>query len=544
MSKFDRAARTPTMSGPVSTTATQTRTEEGGVGWERDAKSELFLLAVTNLVSEDTFYEGAKERDNRYVQLVRQVSVEDPDWVARLVRWLRADANMRSASIVAAAEYAWARRDEADTGRTGTTYPKPTISTRSVITAALLRADEPAEMIAYWHSAHGRNLPQPVKRGIADAALRLYSENSALKYDGQSRSFRMGDIVDLTHPKPSAVWQHDLFRWLLDKRHNRDEPRVGESLQVIREHTRLEAVPVAERRALLRSWGANANQHLAAAGMTWESLSGWLQGPMDKEAWESIIPSMGYMAQLRNLRNFDEAGVSDKVAAQVAARLADPEQVAKSRQFPLRFLSAYKAAPSLRWSWPLEQAVGLSLANVPVLPGRTLVLVDLSGSMWESMSARSELKRYEAAALFGFALANRAENAEVYCYGTNHVRVPLVPAGSLLPAVKRLQNMGGTDTFGTLAQTYSSHDRVVILTDEQAHTPGFSSYYRYGYGNTVDPETVLKDMTAPVITFNLAGYKAAHLDSGSNRVTIGGLTDKGFTMIDLLNKRAQGHWPF
>lgn len=33
---------------------------------------------------------------------------------------------------------------------------------------------------------------------------------------------------------------------------------------------------------------------------------------------------------LRNLRNFDEAGVSDEVAAQVATELADPERVARS----------------------------------------------------------------------------------------------------------------------------------------------------------------------------------------------------------------------
>ena len=40
----------------------------------------------------------------------------------------------------------------------------------------------------------------------------------------------------------------------------------------------------------------------------------------------------------------------DEVAERVAQRLADPAQVARSRLFPMRFLAAYKAAPSLRWS--------------------------------------------------------------------------------------------------------------------------------------------------------------------------------------------------
>jgi hypothetical protein len=431
---------------------------------------------------------------------------------------------MRSASVVAAAEYVKAG------GPHG----------RAVVASALQRADEPAEMLAYWTATHGRAVPKPVKRGVADAAVRLYNENAALKYDGLSRGFRMGDVIDLTHPSPGAPWQADLFCWLLDHRHNRPEERLSDRLPKVRANRLLHMLSPDARRSYLAQ-----PEKLAEAGMTWESLSGWLQGPMDRQAWEAVIPSMGYMALLRNLRNFDQAGVSDQVAQAVAARLADPEQVAKSRQFPLRFLSAFKAAPSLRWAWALEQAVQHSLANVPSLPGRTLVLVDLSGSMWTSLSDRSELQRWEAAALFGFALGLRAEYADVYVYGTDRRRVDLPKAASLLPTVKGLSGMGGTDTFGTLARSYLDHDRVVILTDEQAHTPGFSASYGYGSSNTADPETVLRGVRGPIYTFNLAGYRAAHLAAGPMRVTVGGLTDAGFRLVDLL-ERQRGHadWPF
>ena len=59
---------------------------------------------------------------------------------------------------------------------------------------------------------------------------------------------------------------------------------------------------------------------------------------------------MGYMALLRNLRNFDEAGVPDEVAERGRRAARGPGQVAASRQFPFRFLAAYRAAPSLRWA--------------------------------------------------------------------------------------------------------------------------------------------------------------------------------------------------
>jgi hypothetical protein len=137
--------------------------------------------------------------------------------------------------------------------------------------------------------------------------------------------------------------------------------------------------------------------------MTWESLAGWLQGPMDAAARQAVIPSMGYMALLRNLRNFDDAGVPDQLAEQVAARLSDPRQVAVASQLPMRFLSAYRAAPQLRWAAALETALQESLAQAPALTGRTLVLVDRSGSMFGPVSVRSELTRADAAAVFGTA---------------------------------------------------------------------------------------------------------------------------------------------
>src|SRR5690606_37108135 len=128
---------------------------------------------------------------------------------------------------------------------------------------------------------------------------------------------------------------------------------------------------------------------LRRAGMTWEDVLSLVGSRVDKaRLWEALIPSMGYMALLRNLRNFDQAGVSDEIAGQVAARLADPQEVVRSRQFPFRFLAAHRNVPSLRWGYALEKALQHSLAAVPELPGRTLILVDRSGSMLDRKSTR------------------------------------------------------------------------------------------------------------------------------------------------------------
>jgi hypothetical protein len=123
---------------------------------------------------------------------------------------------------------------------------------------------------------------------------------------------------------------------------------------LLRAHRALTELPLGERRAAVTAEGGA--ERLAEAGVTWEALAGWLQGPLDKEAWEAVIPSMGAMALVRNLRNFDRAGVSDEVAAEVARRISDPAEVARSRQLPFRYLSAYRpprrCGGHTRWSRP------------------------------------------------------------------------------------------------------------------------------------------------------------------------------------------------
>ncbi|MGW1022663.1 TROVE domain-containing protein [Streptomyces sp. NPDC002577] len=525
MARFNNRFAKPQGTSPVRTTGRRTRTHEGGPGHLRDPRSELFLLSVANFVSQQTFYESGEARDDRFAALVRQLAVEDPEWTADLLGWLRGEGNMRTASLVGAAEYVKARLDA------GATHGP---ANRQVVASVLQRPDEPGELLAYWTATHGRNVPKPVKRGVADAVRRLYGGKSLLKYDTVSKGYRFGDILNLVHaaPDPDKPWQGELFQYALDRRHHPDTAVPPASSRVLTAHRELMSLPVAERRAVVT--GPGGVGRLAEAGITWEALAGWLQGPMDKAAWEAVIPSMGAMALVRNLRNFDEAGVSDEVAAQVAIEISDPEAVARSRQFPFRYLAAYRHAPSLRWAYPLEKALGHSLANVPALPGRTLILVDRSGSMFFSrMSDRSELSRADAAAVFGAALAMRAAHADLVEFGTGSAQVPFRKGESVLKVLGRFGDLGGTNTTEAVRRHYRRHDRVLIVTDEQA------TYHGAGDPTEQVPAHV------PVYTWNLAGYRAGHGASGTgNRHVFGGLSDAAFRMVPLLEASRDARWPW
>ncbi|MEV6649567.1 TROVE domain-containing protein [Streptomyces sp. NPDC051219] len=524
MARFNLRTTRAQATSPVQTTGRAASTHQGGLGFLRDARSELFPLAVANFVSQKSFYESPGARDDRFTALVRKLAVEDPHWTAGLLAWLRGDGNMRTASIVGAAEYVKARLDvSAESGPTN----------RQVVASVLRRADEPGELLAYWTSQYGRNVPKPVKRGIADAVQRLYNGKSLLKYDTASKGYRFGDILNLVHasPDPAKPWQGELFRYALDRRHNPETAEPPASNRTLTAHRALMAVPAEERRAVVTA--PDGAERLAEAGLTWEALAGWLQGPMDAAAWEAVIPSMGAMALMRNLRNFDEAGVSDAVAARVAAKISDPDEVARSRQFPFRYLAAYQHAPSLRWSYPLEKALGHSLANVPSLPGRTLILVDRSGSMWSPLSDRSQLNRADAAAVFGTAVAMRAAEADLVEFGTSSARVMYGKGESVLKVLKRFGDLGGTCTAEAVRAHYRKHDRVLIVTDEQ------TAYSHHGDVTAQVPERI------PVYTWNLAGYRAGHAPAGTRgRHTFGGLTDTAFRMVPLLEAGRDAAWPW
>ncbi|WP_371529871.1 TROVE domain-containing protein [Streptomyces sp. NBC_01283] len=524
MARFNTKSAKALVTSVVKSTGRTAPTHQGGRGQLRDAHSELFLLAVANFVSQQTFYETGDERDHRFAALVRRLAVQDPEWTAGLLGWLRGDGNMRTASLVGAAEYVKARLDAGATDGP---------ANRQVVASVLRRPDEPGEFLGYWTATYGRTIPKPVKRGIADAVRRLYNEKALLKYDTASKGYRFGDILNLVHaaPDPDKPWQGDLFQYALDRRHHPDTAVPPASARVLAAHRELMAVPVAERRAVVT--GAGGAERLAAAGLTWEALAGWLQGPMDKAAWEAVIPSMGAMALVRNLRNFDTAGVSDEVASAVAAKLADPAEVAKSRQFPFRYLAAYQHAPSLRWAYPLERALGHSLANVPALPGRSLILVDRSSSMWSPLSERSQLNRADAAAVFGTALALRAADADLVEFGTTSARVKYREGESVLKILERFGKLGGTNTTEAVRRFYEKHDRVLIITDEQA------TYNYHGDPTEQVPAHI------PVYTWNLAGYRVGHGESGTgNRHVFGGLSDAAFRMVQLVEAGSSGNWPF
>ena len=507
------------------------------------------------MVSADTFYEGKDERNERYIELLREAALTEQEHVTRMLPWLRQDGYMRSAAILGAAE---AAKTLCDANRHD--------GVEDMIDGVLQRAEQPGEFLAYWFSIAGKAWPRRYRRvryGVKRAVERLYTEFSYNKWDSAKRGIRFSDVISIVHPTPADDGQSDLYKLILDRRYGNKNSSTAR-------------LPIVEAAAEWRKLAVDdpRNQRLLHcdfikdAGLTWEDMMSALGGKVDKKVlWESVIPNMGVMALMRNLRNFDEAGIGDDLAAYVGGAISDPERIRKARLFPFRFLAAHRAVPSLRWGHVLEKGLNASLENVPVLKGRTLILVDRSPSMfpdtWGSTPNESDISLADQAAVFGAALAVKAESATLVEFGGDSgmrgwgarakgvgSRKINVPKGaSVLKVVDSFgESIPGTDIPRAVKDNLTrEHDRVVIVTDEQSRPPRLAAV-EHVHGHGGEQETRIDDLVpqeTPVYMWSMVGYSSSILDTGgANRHAFGSLSDASFRLIQQLERGKNAKWPW
>ena len=279
------------------------------------------------------------------------------------------------------------------------------------------RADELSEFVALYWSEGKQPLSAQVKKGLASAFTR-FDEYALAKYN-RATPVKLRDVLFLCHAKPVDPAQAELWKRLV----------AGELV-----------VPD-----------------------TWEvALSA---GADKREAWERLLAErkLGALALLRNLRNMAEAKVPEKLIASAL------EQIKTERVLPFRFIAAARYAP--QWEAELEKAMFKSLEGQSKLPGKTVLLVDVSGSMDAQLSRRSEMRRNDAAYGLAVLLREVAEKVSVYSFSDHLVQVPARAGFALRDAINASQAHNGTYLGRALGAIGEDYDRLIVITDEQSHDP-------------------------------------------------------------------------
>ena len=277
------------------------------------------------------------------------------------------------------------------------------------------RADELAEFVAiYWKDGKAP-LSAQVKKGLA-GAFSKFDAYALAKYN-RPGPIKLRDVLFLCHARPLNDAQAEVWKQLVEG--TLSSPDTWEV-----------------------ALSAGADKHL-----TWERL---LQEH-----------KLGALALLRNLRNMKDADVDPNlVGAALRAMKTD-------RVLPFRFIAAARHAP--QWEQVLEKAMLKTLASQEKLPGKTVLLVDVSGSMNYPLSRNSEMQRTDAAYGLAVLLREVAEQVAVYTFSDKLVEVPARQGFALRDALEHSQSHSGTYLGRSLSELNETYDRLIVITDEQAH---------------------------------------------------------------------------
>jgi len=196
---------------------------------------------------------------------------------------------------------------------------------------------------------------------------------------------------------------------------------------------------------------------------TWEvALS---VGKDKKQAWERLLKEkrLGGMALLRNLRNMKDVRVTEQLILDSLAEMN------VKRILPFRFIAAARYAP--QWESAIEEAMLRCIAEQPKLKGKTVVLVDVSGSMEDPLSGKSDMTRMDAACGVAICARDLSEAVAIYSFSEHCVRVPDRRGFALRDAIEDSQSHYSTYLGAAIKyiDAQEQYDRLIVITDEQSH---------------------------------------------------------------------------
>ena len=466
----------------VEKSKTLTENLAGGQAYAQSNELALVSTLLTSFVN-DQFYKGASTTLNDLKSLSEKI--KDKEFVAKAAIYARDKFGMRSITHALAGEltsqlsgYDWAKNF----------YDK-----------VVIRPDDMTEILSYYLAnktdKSKPKFPNALKRGFA-TAFDKFDGYQLAKYKNENKDVKLVDVVNIVHPVPTE--------------------RNGEALNLL----------INDKLKNTDTWEAK----LSAVGQVAENEEDLTR--LKSDAWSELISTkrLGYFALLRNLRNIiNQAPDAIDAACEM---LVNENLIKKSRVMPFRFSTAYEEISRLGSSTEVRKvlvainnAIEVSMVNVPRFDGDTLVVMDVSGSMMGKPS--------EIASLFGAILA-KVNNADVLTFSTDAQYQSYNPLDSVMTIRNSFRFSGGGTNFKAIFQRANKkYDRVIILSDMQGwvgYTTPSSEFNQYKKKFSANPF---------VYSWDLAGYGTMMLPE-QNVFGLAGFSDKVFDVMKMmeLDKKA------
>jgi 60 kDa SS-A/Ro ribonucleoprotein len=241
------------------------------------------------------------------------------------------------------------------------------------------------------------------------------------------------------------------------------------------------------------------------------------------------------------------------LAEYIAERLADVDDIRRSRQFPYQFLAAYLNADDevpRPLKNALHQAAEVACGNVPQLPGPVVIGLDVSGSMSSAITGRrgagatSKMRCIDVAALFAAAILRRNPDSVVVPFDDHVHEVRLDPNDTILSLAERLAKYGGGGTncalplqFANTARGERKYVGCVIVSDNESWIGAGrhgSTGVMTAWSNFVKNQVRLngKDFTGPkLVCLDVQPNTTTQAPDRSDVLNVGGFSDAVFDVI-------------
>ncbi|MGJ3701653.1 vWA domain-containing protein [Variovorax sp. AFSI2.2] len=486
--------------------------EAGGVAYSLSPKHQLAQLAATGCLS-NTFYAQAQDQLDAVLALAREV---DPVFVAKTAVYARRAGHMKDMPALLAATLA-----VRDVALLAKVFPRVVDNGKMLRNfVQMLRSG------AVGRKSLGTRPKKLVQQWLLEATEAQLLNASV----GNTPS--LADVVKMVHPKPAEAWRAAWFAWLIDR------PYTLEALPPVTQ--------AFERYKRYRS--------LEVADVPFQMLTAL---ELDARAWAQIAQRGSWQMVRQNLNTFARHGVFELpgLAEAVAAKLRDPQAVAKARVLPYQLMAAFTATgaevPHVVKE-ALQDAMELALANVPAFEGRVVVCPDVSGSMSSPVtghrgSATSAVRCIDVAALVAAAVLRRNADARVLPFETKVVSLKLNPRDSVMTNAAKLAAVGGGGTscsapLALLNKEKAQADLVVLVSDNEswadpARGRGTATMQEWAAFKQRNPK-------ARMVCIDIQPYATTQAQERDDVLNIGGFSDEVFKLLAVYAAGGLGaeHW--
>ena len=486
--------------------------DAGGAAYELSPKAALARIAVTGCFGR-TFYAAPELQLDRVLALLLQV---DADFIARTALYARRKGFMKDMPALLCAVLA-----TRDLDRLAAIFPQVIDNgkmlrnfvqiLRSGVTGRKSLGSAPKRLIRQW-------LERASDRQLLDASV------------GNAPS--LADVVKMVHPRPVSQDREAFYAWLIGKPWD-----AGVLPEVLRHY---------------EAW--KLSREGAVPEVPFQMLTALDLG--EKE-WSAIAVTASWQTTRMNLNTFLRHGVfRDEVMVDlIAARLADPDRIRRSRVFPYQLLVAFLNASQelpLKVREALQDAMETSIQNVPEIDGQVVVCPDVSGSMGMSVTgyrpgASSKVRCIDVAALVAAAFLRKNRSARVLPFECDVVDIALNPRDSVMTNATKLAKIGGGGTncsapLAKLNREKAKPGLVIFVSDNESWADP-----RQGRGTAVMGEwekLKQRNPKARLVCIDLVPNATTQAPDRRDILNIGGFSDSVFDLVSAFAAGADGsdHW--